>query len=321
MTPPETPAFGSSQIVGIVLGVGLVVAAFAALAWLKRRSQIALNERPPQRTKISRPSGYSLTCRIDKLTEDFTSSVMQAVAAGAVLGLAGAALYPLMEGLLLRRFTFAEIRADPHSYILLSVAALALSALAWIIQSMIQAARIHGNIRNCRFGLRGEQAVAEALADAAIVAAGYVTFHDVPGDGAWNIDHIVVGPGGVFVLETKTRSRRKPTHDQPDHEVSFDGQTLQFPWCSDRKAAAQAERNAEWVRRFISGFAPNDIPVHAVLVIPGWYVQTRGQHVVKAMNAKYLVKGYLLSYERRFSPQELQPVIRRFDERCRDLEF
>jgi hypothetical protein len=321
MTQPEAPAFGSSQIIGIVLGIGLVVAAFAVLAWLKRRSQVTRHERPPQRAKILRPPGYSLTCRIDELADQFTSSVMQAVGAGAVLGLAGAALYPLMEGLVLRRFTFAEIRSHPQSYVLLSVAALGLSALAWTIGNIIQAAKIHRNIRNCRFGLRGEQAVAEALADGAIAAAGYIAFHDVPGDGAWNVDHIVVGPGGIFVLETKTRSRRKPTHEQPDHEVWFDGQSLQFPWCIDRDAALQAERNAEWLRRFISGFGPKEILVHPIVVIPGWYVRTHGKHPVKAMNAKYLITGYLPSFERQISPQQLQPVIRRLDERCRDLEF
>jgi nuclease-like protein len=321
MAQPEAPAFGSSQVIGIALGIGLVVAAFATIAWLKRRSQVARHERPPQRTKILRPPGYSLTCRIDKLADQLTSYVMQAVGAGAVLGLAGTALYPLIEGLVLRRFSFAEIRSHPQSYILLSVTALALSALAWTIRSVIQAAKIHGSIRNCRFGLRGEQAVAEALADGVIAAAGYVAFHDVPGDSAWNIDHIVVGPGGIFVLETKTRSRRKPTREQPDHEVWFDGQNLQFPWCTDRDAAIQAKRNAEWVRRFISGFGPKEMLVHPVVVIPGWYVRTQGKHPVKAMNAKYLVTGYLPSFERQFSPHQLQSVVRRLDERCRDLEF
>ncbi len=321
MTQPEAPAFGSSQFIWMLIGIGLVVAAFAALVWIKRRSQAARHERPPLRTKILRPPGYSLTCRIDELAEKLTVPVMQAVCAGALLGLTGSAFYPLMEGLVLRRFTLAEIRLQPQSYIWLSLAALALSALAWIVGSLIQAGKILGNIRNCRLGLRGEQAVAEVLASSTVTAAGYVTFHDVPGDGAWNVDHLVVGPGGIFVLETKARSRRKPRREQPDHEVWFDGESLQFPWCIDRSAARQAGRNADWVRGFISGFAPKDILVHPVVVIPGWYVNTQGKYAVKAMNENYLVTGYLPSFERRFSPEDLQGVIRRFDERCRDLEF
>jgi hypothetical protein len=71
-------------------------------------------------------------------------------------------------------------------------------------------------------GLRGEQAVAEALAQDLIVMAGYRSFHDVPGDGEWNVDHVVVGPAGVFVIETKARSRRKAKINQEEHVVTFD---------------------------------------------------------------------------------------------------
>ena len=46
------------------------------------------------------------------------------------------------------------------------------------------------DVRNWRFGLRGEQAVAEKLADRTLAAAGYSAFHDVPGTGGWNIDHV-----------------------------------------------------------------------------------------------------------------------------------
>ena len=321
MTQSEPAGLIGSQITGLVFGAGLVVAAFATLEWRKRRSRAARDERPPQQAKILRPAGYWLTCRLNELTEHFNSSLLQALAAGAVLGLVGTALFPVIEGLLLQRFSFAEIRGHPKSYIFLSGILVALSALAWAIRSIIQAHQIDGNIRNYRLALRGEQAVAEALTDSALAAAGYVAFHDVPGDGLWNVDHIVVGPGGIFVLETKARSRRKATRDQPDHEVWFDGQNLQFPWCNDREAAAQAERNARWVKHFTSGFAPKDIPVHPVVVIPGWYVKAQGNYLVKAMNAKYLVTDYLLPFKRHFSPQELQTVVRRLDERCRDLEF
>src|SRR6266850_2171445 len=98
--------------------------------------------------------------------------------------------------------------------------------------------------------IKGEQAVAEKLADRGLSAAGYSAFHDVPGSGDWNIDHVVVGPGGVFVLETKARPRRKAKREQEDNVVLFDGSVLQFPWCYDRDAVPQVVRNAKWVREF-----------------------------------------------------------------------
>jgi hypothetical protein len=114
-------------------------------------------------------------------------------------------------------------------------------------------------MRNWRFGLRGEQAVAEKLADRALAAAGYVAFNDLPaknGKKEWNVDHVVVGPGGVFVLETKARPKRKATQDQEEAKVIFDGKMLQFPWCVDWDVVEQVGRNATWVRELIKEFAP-----------------------------------------------------------------
>lgn len=49
-------------------------------------------------------------------------------------------------------------------------------------------------------GYRGERAVGQALRD--LVPLGYRIIHDVE-TGFGNIDHIVVGPTGVFAIETK----------------------------------------------------------------------------------------------------------------------
>lgn len=71
-----------------------------------------------------------------------------------------------------------------------------------------------------RMGLRGEQAVADELQLA--VRAGYHLFNDIPTDADCNIDHVIVGQGGVFAIETKARS--KPDHlDDRDAKAVFDG--------------------------------------------------------------------------------------------------
>ncbi|MDR3457496.1 MAG: nuclease-related domain-containing protein [Verrucomicrobiae bacterium] len=311
-----------NQILGMMVGAASTASIFIAYAWTRRRRKIARNERPPQQTKILRPPGYSLHCQIDDLSEKFSFAVMQSVLAGATFGMICSGFYPLIEGLVLQRFTYAQMSAPPRFYLIYASLLLAMSTLAWLIASVVKAVQHHRLIQNYRFGLRGEQAVAEALADASVAEAGYVVFHDVPGDGAWNVDHIVIGPGGIFVLETKTRPRRTPTRKQPDQQVWFDGKKLQFPWCYDCKAVGQAERNAGWVKEFVAGFAPKNIVVQPVVVVPGWFVEPPdGNWPVKAMNAAYLAKHLAIYSKRRFTSAELQPLIRRFDERCRDLEF
>ena len=60
--------------------------------------------------------------------------------------------------------------------------------------------------RTLKLGYEAEAAAAEELNR--LMRHGYWVFHDVPGDKAFNIDHVVVGPNGVFGVETKgARSR------------------------------------------------------------------------------------------------------------------
>jgi hypothetical protein len=96
-------------------------------------------------------------------------------------------------------------------------------------------------------GLLGEQAVAEQLQP--LFADGYRIFHDVPGDGKWNIDHVVVGPAGVFAIETKYRTKQPGKASERDHEAIFDGNKIQFPSGYDAEAPEQARRNARWLAK------------------------------------------------------------------------
>ncbi len=320
MTNAGVGGFGWNLLFGEVLGPLIAAGAFVVHFKIKKRRKAARRERPPQREKVLRPAGYSALCRIDDLTERGLLALLYTLAAAAVLGIMCSAFFPLVEGLVAGRFTFTQVRGAASWHLLWPGATMMALALVVTVWQFWRTTKLDDDLRNWRFGLRGEQAVAEKLMSLELIRAGYATFHDVPGDGAWNIDHVVVGPGGVFVLETKTRPRRKATREQPEEKVTFDGRTLRFPWCDDAKAARQAERNAKWVRKFIDYFAPKDILVQPAVVVPGWFVESLGNYPVKAMNATYLV-GYLTGSGRRFTEEQLRPILRRFDERCRDLEF
>jgi hypothetical protein len=288
-----------AQVVGALVACALVLGSFWGLFRLKRRWREERKERPPQREKLLRPAGYSAMCRIDALSEKWMSAAAQAVGAGVFFGLTVGTFYPLLAALALGRVTVGQVWNAPKSDVIIVAALVGIIALLWAVRAFQAVWRVDDELRNWRFGLRGEQAVAEKLADRGVAAAGYVAFHDVPGEGEWNIDHVVVGPGGVFVLETKARPRRKATRPQEEQDVFFDGKVLEFPWCYDRKAAEQVERNARWVRDFLAGFGPKDLVVQPVIVVPGWYVKPKGNYPVKVMNATYLV-GYLKGVKRVF---------------------
>ena len=50
---------------------------------------------------------------------------------------------------------------------------------------------------------------------------GYQVFRDLIGDG-FNVDHVVIGPAGVFAVETRSRSR--PVRGSL--KINFDGERV-----------------------------------------------------------------------------------------------
>lgn len=163
------------------------------------RKRKARDERPPQRTKLRRPASHSCICKVEETFDKLILALIQAVGTGALFGLSFGPIASVLQGLVLRKFSLAQVLAVPNSYLLFVILALGLAALAWSIAMAVLVFRSEDEIRNWRLGARGEQAVAESLADPKLAAAGYQAFNDVPGDGQSNIDHVAVGPGGLAV--------------------------------------------------------------------------------------------------------------------------
>jgi hypothetical protein len=173
---------------------------------------------------------------------------------------------------------------------------------------------------NIRLGLHGEQAVAEALSEAA--DSGFRSFHDLPAEENWNIDHVAVGTRGVFLIETKARRRRASRNGQPEHEVIFDGESLQFPFGKDAKPIEQAKRNAKWLSNYLGKKTGEPVRVEPLVVLPGWFVRIaeKGNFPVKVMNANYLVR-FLQGQDEKIEAAQVRRIVTALDEKCRDVEF
>lgn len=89
-------------------------------------------------------------------------------------------------------------------------------------------------IRSFFKGARGEEMVA-ALLEA--LPQGYHVFHDVPCGAAGGIDHLVVGPTGLFVVETKFWSGLVRVEDGV---VSVDGALPSRPPLQQVRSTARA---------------------------------------------------------------------------------
>src|SRR5262245_2606422 len=96
----------------------------------------------------------------------------------------------------------------------------------WILMRL---ARVLGRGRSLALGYEAELAVGQELDE--LRHLGYRIFHDVPADGLdGHIDHIVVGPAGVFAVAARGRDADRPNGgNSKPWEVTYDGESLQFP--------------------------------------------------------------------------------------------
>lgn len=144
--------------------------------------------------------------------------------------------------------------------------AVALGMLGWCFRRLTR----HAKARRANLdGLQAELAVAQCLTP--LIADGAMVFHDLP-TGKGNIDHIVVGRGAVFSIETKWR--RKPGYKgKAAARVQFNGQELRFPAATETKPIEQARYQAQWLEKFLASGVGVPIRVIPVLALPGWYVE------------------------------------------------
>lgn len=192
--------------------------------------------------------------------------------------------------------------------------------------------------RNTRLGLFGERIVAEHLEP--LKTSGHRVFHDLPaGDpptshkNPYNIDHVVVGPAGVFAIETKTRRQSRSRVGVLAHEIIYDGRALAFPWGEDQHGLEQARRQADWLGEFLQRELGRPVPVHALLVFPGWAIIRKdagaSAHPVNVLNPRELpaaIERLAPAGHTGFAVPPLDPVLidliaRQLEARCRDVEL
>lgn len=276
---------------------------WAGAIWLHlhREREVAA----PQQEKLLRPPGYSSLLRMDDIPEAILQNLLGAalMLMIAVVGAVGSASFFGFNG--------------PHGYTLFFTGLSVIAAVPGVA-FMFRAWGKTLELRNLRLGLRGEQAVAEVLHE--VGDAGYRAFHDLQPEGTWNIDHVLVGTRGVFLIETKARRRRPPKREQPKHVVVYDGQELIFPCGTDSKAIPQVQRNSEWLASFLLKKTCETVRVETIVVLPGWYTESKGDFPAKVMNTNYL-RTYLRKQPERIDPVQVRRMIAALDDQCRTVEF
>ena len=146
-------------------------------------------------------------------------------------------------------------------------------------------------------GAHAEEVVAEGLMN---LPKGYHVFHDIEFDG-FNIDHVVVGPGGIFLVETKSHTGT----------ITAQGDTLLLNGTLPAKNFLnQTWRQTYNLRNFLKKHSAKEWNVNPILCFTRAYVSVR-QPVkeITVVNNRYL-STYLSKQQHRLNSEDIEIIAR-----------
>ena len=241
---------------------------------------LARERRSPLKDKPLRNPGQSLDEQIRDLISDY--------AFGPVVFALFIVLITLFEWL----EYYWSVPPKPFVYLFVAVPAVGYAVFRFF--------RVRRDVEALRQGRDGEKDVGQKLE--ALRKNGYQVFHDLIGDG-FNIDHVLIGPSGVFTIETKTHSKRTG-----NPSVVFDGEKILIDGLEpDRNPVLQAKAQASWLRELLSQSTGHNYDVRPVVVYPGWFVENKGSRnkTIWVLNPKGL-PTFLDHEPVRLSPEDAQ---------------
>lgn len=169
---------------------------------------------------------------------------------------------------------FSGIPPQPWLYTIIAVGVAGYSAR--------QIQQVWPQIEALRLAREGEQAIGQYLEH--LRESGYQVFHDIPGQG-FNVDHVVIGPAGVFTIETKTWS--KPLRGET--RIVVDGERIFANGVEpERNPLIQARAQATWLHELLKESTGRALLVRPAILFPGWFVERcpGGQSDVWVLNPK-----------------------------------
>lgn len=172
--------------------------------------------------------------------------------------------------------------------------------------------KLRKQIIKYRRGSHGEKVVADELEK--VKRKGFMVIHDFQHKVIGNIDHIAIGPKGVFAIETKCRSKK----EENDH-IFFDGDDVYVRNISGYKrridndkgktACNQAKGAAAELQKILKTAFPEFKYVNPVLVFPYWEIEMKYNNnpIVRVSNEKELYKQ-LIGRDDYFSDDDVMAI-------------
>jgi Nuclease-related domain len=250
---------------------------------------------------LLRSPGQSLMTQIEELTDEVNSDVF------------GLVMVPLMV------FSIAAIQLylgqlKPNPWIF------GIYGIFTLVIMLALARKLHGHLslrHDLYLGLEAELAVGQELNH--LMRDGYYVYHDFPAEN-FNIDHVAVGPGGIFAIETKGRFKPDKGRGTYDATVTFDGKVLKFPEWEERKYLEQARRQAVWLKKWTSSAIGENAEARPVLALPGWFIDQKARGDVILYNGKNPRSWATAQGCKVLNESLIKRIKHQLEQRCRDVE-
>lgn len=263
----ELPSVVTSILAIALLFLGPLFLLIGAMTFIMKRYK--RHHTSPLTRDLLRPAGHTLQEQIDDQRIDLFGLMLM-----TPLMLLMVALLALLQN------TLDGTRVSLNQLVIFGV--MAAGAFSYLSYRTYQVIR---RLQHLKLGYACELAVGQELEYLVRPKDHpYRVYHDIPFDG-FNIDHLIISPNGVFVVETKGRS--KPINDGTrQFKVRVENNVLHFPNHVETEPLDQVRRSVTSVRNWLNSATGTDVPVGGILVLPGWYIElcqkTTAPYVVSA---------------------------------------
>ena len=155
---------------------------------------------------------------------------------------------------------YSELPPAPIIYSILAVLSVLVST--WKVRQAM------ARVKRLKLGRDGEKIVSEFLER--LREDGARIFHDIPGEG-FNLDHVVVHRTSLYVIETKTLSKR----EHGENKLVYDGESILNRGIKpDRNPITQVRAANKWLSELVRESTGRNFPVKSVVLYPGRYIES-----------------------------------------------
>ena len=281
----------------LILICGILLILFGVLNVIRRRIRLR-SLRPSFKQDLLRIPGGSLLMRLDNLNQQINLYLVYVV------------ILPLIIYSALISYSYFQAEQPALAVIWIS-SIISVALIAYMAYNLV---KFLSRRKGIRLAYEGELAVGQELNQ--LMLHGYRVYHDFPAD-TFNIDHIIVGPKGVFAVETHTRSKGAISKGSQEATVTYDGRMLTFADTTDYETIEQAEQQADWLSQWLGTATEKPIAVRAIVTLPGWVVKRTSADGIPVVNPGQFASLFEHIKPRPLSEKMLDSIKDQLEQKCR----